>query len=84
MSERKPYQPVNCNFHDQLLHFATFKELVAVVVRVEEKESRFSARIQDVATKDSAEFVFFDDGQIFRLDDLLEVNGYFPNGGCRV
>ena len=81
----KPYQPVNCSFHDRLLHFETTREPVVVrVTSLEGNALQLDGKIKDVFTKEGAEFVLFQDGQIFRLDDLVEVNGYFPNGGCRV
>ncbi len=84
MTNNNSYQPVDCNFHDRLLHFATFREWVKVVALLEGEERKFEARIKDVSTKDGAEFIYFDDGQSFRLDELVEVNGFLPNGSCRI
>jgi transcriptional antiterminator Rof (Rho-off) len=78
------YKPVNCNFHDQLLHFATFKEVVDVVALVEGHEVRFSSTVKDVFTENSEEYILFANEQRFRLDMLVEVGGYFSNGSCKV
>ncbi|HEX2900434.1 MAG TPA: hypothetical protein VHS96_12005 [Bacteroidia bacterium] len=77
------YLPVNCGFHDRLLHFVTRREQVHVLLKT--SESAFDARILDVFTAHGAEFATFDNGLTIRLDHLRDVNGFLPDGGgCAV
>lgn len=84
MNSESRYVPVNCNFHDQLLHFATFGNVVEVVFAEAGIEKRFSAKVVDVYTENSAEYILFDNGHRLRLDQLVEVGGYLSNGSCKI
>lgn len=70
------YIPVDCNFHDRLLHWATMKERVVAVVLDEGMEVESRGIIEDVWTESGAEFMRMDNGQTFRLDHVQSVNGY--------
>ncbi len=70
-----PYTPIPCSFHDQLLHYATRHELLSINILSESKEIEIQAIILDVFTRSGAEFMQLDNGQEYRLDQLLAVNG---------
>jgi hypothetical protein len=70
-----PYTPIPCSFHDQLLHYATRRELLSIRILNESMEVEIQATILDVFTRSGAEFMQLDNGQEYRLDQLLSVNG---------
>ncbi|MEY3443617.1 MAG: hypothetical protein RLZZ519_1898 [Bacteroidota bacterium] len=76
----EPYIPVNCGFHDRLLDFATRSETVSVVLQ-DDASTHFEARILDVYSDSGAEFIAFDNGCRYRLDELESVAGFLPDGG---
>ena len=73
-----PYIPINCGFHDQLLHHATMRDALAVSVLENGVQVKFEARIDDVYTQAGAEYIRFDNGKVYRLDQLVQVNGHDP------
>lgn len=78
----RSYIPVDCNFHDRLLHWATKKERVVAVVLDEGIEAESRGIIEDVWTESGAEFLRFDNGRTIRLDSIVSVNGYPSRGGA--
>ncbi len=80
-----PYIPIACSMHDQLLHYATRHDLLTVSVLVGDVQLEFEARIEDVFTLSGAEFIRFDNGNEYRLDQLLMVNGHSVlEGSCPI
>ena len=77
-----PYIPVDCIFHDRLLHWATRKEMVEALVAENGVEHAVSGIIEDVWTESGAEFLRFAGGPTFRLDLILSVNGHPSRGGA--
>jgi hypothetical protein len=70
-----PYHPIACGFHDILLHHATIGDVVAIGLWVHDAPLTLQVRIRDVFTRAGAEFILFDNGEEFRLDQLRSVNG---------
>lgn len=70
------YEPVNCDFHDQLEALATLHQDCQVTYRDQSGQSvEVQTHIVDVYTKDHAEFCKIQDGTEIRLDRILAVNG---------
>ena len=69
-----PYLPIACGFHDILLHHATVGDVVAIGLWGDDAPHTVQARIRDVFTRSGAEFILFDNGEEYRLDQLLSVN----------
>ena len=70
----RPYEPVDCGFHDELLDLATFGRMAEIEYRSELGEIRtVQDRIQDVYTRGGAEYLRLRDGTEIRLDTLLRV-----------
>jgi len=85
-SNYKDYQPINCSYYDQLLHFATLKQKVLIRYNsLDNQQHSKEAIIQDIFTKSRAEFMQLDTGDTIRLDYLISVNDHLlpPNSSCK-
>lgn len=78
----KQYEPVSCDFHDQLEHFAvnqqvcTFRFRDRGLDRNNEPQERIErSAIDDVYTQNEQEFVRLRSGRVIRLDDIITVEG---------
>lgn len=82
----RPYQPINCEFHDVLEAVATERRRVPIVYATQGAASaRVAARITDLGAKDGIEYMHLDDGTQVRLDDIVSVDGIARDGfadGC--
>lgn len=70
------YQPVSCDYHDQLEAAAMHKKDVELEFELEGVTQRERGKIADVFTADGAEFVKFEspDGPLeIRLDRIISV-----------
>lgn len=75
-----PYRPINCSFHDVLLHLATLKRTAEVVYWHDATTSTaLRSRIYDVYTEGAAEFMRLENERIIRLDQLISVDGHLAN-----
>lgn len=83
---KKEYQPINCSFHDILLEKATFRKTVEIIYYATDGTQKQSLnRIKDVFTKNSAEFMLLDNGELIRLDYIVSVDGIaLPETSCNV
>ena len=73
MSE-EPYEPVSCDYHDQLEAAAMHKSVVEIEFDLEGTTQKEKGRVEDVYTADGAEFIRFasDSGPIeIRLDHII-------------
>ena len=68
------YSPIACGFHDRLLHFATLKAPVRLQLQAHETRDGI---IQDVFTKEGAEYLTLSDGELIRLDLILGVEALY-------
>ena len=85
------YTPISCEYHDELLHYATIGKPVQIVYQEAEplaivgtapNESSVEARIVDVFTRQKEEFIVLDSGILIRLDRLVSVAGKTANSYC--
>ena len=70
------YEPVSCDYHDQLEAAAMHKSRVELEFELEGVPQRESGRIADVYTANGAEFVKFDSdgGPVeIRLDHIISM-----------
>lgn len=77
MSE-EPYEPVTCDYHDELEAAAMHKQQVELEFDLEGVTQREKGTIADVYTADGAEYVKFvaDSGPIdIRLDHIISMRG---------
>jgi Rho-binding antiterminator len=73
MTEER-YQPVSCDYHDQLEAAAMHKSTVELEFELEGVMQKERGKIEDVYTADGAEFVKFasDSGNLeIRLDQII-------------
>ncbi|MDH3206316.1 MAG: hypothetical protein OEO79_06880 [Gemmatimonadota bacterium] len=76
MSPDQPYEPIACALHDQLEAAATRRKVVTIehrgslgeVVRIED-------RIEDLLSRDGAEYMILAKGIEVRLDQVVSVEG---------
>ena len=75
-TERSPYHPISCEFHDRLEDLATLRKTVRIGYRDESgMEQIRDAVITDVFARGGEEFVVLDSAEHVRLDRLIEVDG---------
>ena len=69
-----PYQPISCGLHDQLLAHATLRRNCTISYRDDMGQlQKTESLIQDVYTRDGAEYMKLEDGTIIRLDRLVQI-----------
>jgi len=76
------YQPISCNFYDELEALATLRRSCLIVYREEENIQQVQAVIKDFFIEDGAEFMLLHSGQRIRLDHLISVDGKELKGYC--
>ncbi len=70
------YQPINCDFYDELEALATLKRKCDIIFRSEDGGTIvIKGRIVDLFTKEKVEFMKLESGLEIRLDKLIEVDG---------
>lgn len=69
------YQPISCNFYDELEALATLRRSCLIVYRGPENIQELQAVIKDFYIEEGAEYLKLDNGQSIRLDLLLSVDG---------
>jgi Rho-binding antiterminator len=75
MSEER-YEPVSCDYHDQLEAAAMHRSEVVLEFELEGVPQRERGRVEDVYTADGAEYVRFaaDNGKLeIRLDHIISM-----------
>ena len=82
-TERTPYIPIDCEYHDALEAFATTRERVTIAFRNDggETEQR-DGTIVDVYARDGEEFLELDSGDRVRLDRLVDIRPVGQAGGA--
>ena len=81
--EKQIYQPISCNFYDELEALATLKKSCQISYKdINDKILTISGVISDFFIKDKIEFLQLKNGQTIRLDYLIEVDGKPLKGYC--
>lgn len=71
------YTPISCEFHDRLEDLATLRKQTCIrYLDDDHVPQQRDAVITDVYARDRAEFVSLSSGEIVRLDQLIEVDGF--------
>lgn len=74
--ENEPYQPVSCDYHDELEAAAMHKTEVELEFALEGVAQKERGRVADVYTADGAEFIKFESeiGPLeIRLDQIISM-----------
>lgn len=75
-SVSKPYTPIDCNYYDRLEAWATTRTLCRITLLDENGgQIEVLARITNLYSIDSIEYMQIDTGMAIRLDALVDVNG---------
>ena len=75
MSEQKPYIPIDCSMHDELLALATRrKECTITYLDDETRTTTLHSIIEDVYTSGTEELLRTKGGPVIRLDRLIRVD----------
>ncbi|MDP9190895.1 MAG: hypothetical protein M3P06_04235 [Acidobacteriota bacterium] len=72
------YEPVSCDYHDQLEAAAMHRNVVELEFDLNGVTQKERGRVEDVYTTGGAEFIRFaaDDGPLeIRLDHIISMNG---------
>jgi len=70
------YEPVSCDYHDQLEAAAMHKSMVEIEFELEGVTQKERGRVEDVYTNDGAEFIRFasESGPVeIRLDHIISM-----------
>ncbi len=82
------YQPIDCNYYDELVLFSMRKQVVEIVYHSlkgnDDNEYTIHARITDLFTKSKEEFMQLDNGQQIRLDQIIRVEDKILNKACQI
>ena len=76
MPEEQPYEPVSCDYHDQLEAAAMHKQPVELEFELDGVPQKERGTIADVYTQEGAEFVRFQAGGEpvdIRLDQIISL-----------
>jgi Rho-binding antiterminator len=80
----KKYEPVNCDFHDDLESLITLRKQAVITYRDQsDHEAIAQGHVVDLFTKDHEEFLKMSDGLTLRLDRVTSVNGRNPDAYAR-
>jgi Rho-binding antiterminator len=72
----RPYVPISCGVHDQLLALATLRQECALTIGSGGgRAATVREIIVDVYSRSGAEYLELSDGQRFRLDEILALDG---------
>ena len=83
MTNKQDYQPISCNFYDELTLLAMRKKTCEIVYRVnEQKVTTVTGVIRDIYTKEKEEFVVLESGLAIRLDQLISADGKILGNYC--
>lgn len=70
------YEPIDCDTHDRLLERATLQQPTTLTFQVDEAEPTVVTDvIEDVYTREGAEYMRLRSGIEVRLDKLLRIDG---------
>lgn len=84
------YQPINCNYYDVILAYATKRTAVEIKFEnLDEEPVSFMAIVKDVYTKNKEEFILLESRESIRLDKIVSIGGVsradFENGeSCKI
>jgi Rho-binding antiterminator len=71
----EPYNPVNCDFHDELEALATLRQPCRLVYRNQnDQQAEIQGQIVDVYASHGADFLKLEDGTEIRLDRVISVD----------
>lgn len=77
------YQPIDCNFYDELTLFILRKKSVEIrFANQNGQEERIQEKIMDIFTREGAEFLRTESELEIRLDFLLSVDGQAVSSAC--
>ncbi|CAI8827228.1 hypothetical protein [Methylocaldum szegediense] len=75
----EPYQPINCEFHDELEALAVMRRQCTITYQDDSGEPvTVEDCIEDVYARNKEEFLKLKSGSVIRLDRLIEVDGKRP------
>lgn len=73
---KRPYVPISCHAHDELLAAATLRKSCRLTVALGDGQSiHVDGIIADVYSQEGAEYLQLRDGTTFRLDQILALDG---------
>lgn len=77
------YQPISCDFYDELELLAIRKTVAKIIIRKEEDGvEEIQNVIKTLYTKSKEEFLVLENGREIRLDKLVSVNGIELKNYC--
>lgn len=73
---KKDYQPISCDFYDEL-EIAAMRQTSAVIVYKSDagEEVKISEKIKTIEARSGEEFLILNKGEEIRLDRLVSIDG---------
>jgi Rho-binding antiterminator len=68
------YEPVSCEFHDELEAFSTLKKTIEIFYESDQGEISTIGKIIDLYSRDKVEYLLTDSNLEIRLDKLIRVD----------
>ncbi|MCK6601871.1 MAG: hypothetical protein L6Q77_08610 [Bacteroidetes bacterium] len=78
------YTPISCSWHDRLIQACERRESLLLEISVGDHHREFRFIPVDIFTRDSAEWLKSDQGELIRLDRIVSVNGEPLAGVCQI
>lgn len=80
---KSKYTPISCSFYDELEALATLRKTCTIRYKDEQDEiQNQQAIIKDFFIRDKVEYMLLNNGDVIRLDYLIEVDGKVLNKYC--
>lgn len=72
----QPYHPISCAVHDVMLDLATRRQPCVLTIEGDDgASSEVSGIIEDVYSREGAEYLRLSDGPTIRLDRIVRLDG---------
>ncbi|MCZ7609512.1 MAG: Rho-binding antiterminator [Ignavibacterium sp.] len=79
----KKYKPIACGLYDELELRALRKQRVKIIfLNAKDDNELIECIITDLFSKDNTEYLKTDNGRIFRLDNIIEMDNIIFNKNC--
>jgi Rho-binding antiterminator len=76
------YKPIDCNFYDELEALAVKRKTCDIIFMNEGGKANIRTAIEDIFTRDHAEYLKTSSGLEIRLDRLIQVDGKMAGNVC--
>lgn len=76
---KQTYTPIACSLYDELLAFASTKQVCLIIYKIKNREETITGYITDVYSEKKEEFLLVNKTNVIRLDHIISINGKASN-----